>query len=98
MKYAYDIIRRPVITERSMAGVENKKYVFEVATDATKPEIKRAVEEIFKVKVDKITTMNIKGKIKQTGKYPSGRRPARKKAMVTLKSDSKGIEFFEGMV
>ncbi|NLT39256.1 MAG: 50S ribosomal protein L23 [Clostridiales bacterium] len=98
MKSSYDIIRRPVITERSMADIENKKYVFEVMPGSTKPEIKKAIEEIFKVKVDKITTMNIKGKVKQTGRYPEGRRPKRKKAMVTLSPDSKGLDFFEGMV
>jgi len=98
MKSSYDIIRRPVITERSMEAIENKKYVFEVAKDSTKPEIKKAVEEIFKVKVEKVNTINVKGKLKRTGRYPEGRRPARKKAMVTLTADSKGIEFFEGMV
>ncbi|MBR2520952.1 MAG: 50S ribosomal protein L23 [Oscillospiraceae bacterium] len=98
MKSPYDIIRRPVITERSMEAVDDKKYVFEVAKDSTKPEIKKAVEEIFKVKVLKVNTMNIQGKLKRTGRYPEGRRPARKKAIVTLSPDSKSIEFFEGMV
>ena len=98
MKSSYDIIRRPVITERSMEAIDSKKYVFEVAKDSTKPEIKRAVEEIFKVKVEKVNTINVKGKLKRTGRYPEGRRPSRKKAIVTLSADSKSIDFFEGMV
>ena len=91
MKTAYDIIRRPVITEQSMADTENKKYVFEVSKDATKIEIAKAVEEIFGVKVIKVNTL------KRTGRYPAGRRPSWKKAVVTLSDDSKSIEFFEGM-
>lgn len=98
MKSSYDIIRRPVITERSMEAIDSKKYVFEVAKDSTKPEIKRAVEEIFKVKVEKVNTINVKGKLKRTGRYPEGRRPSRKKAIITLSADSKSIDFFEGMV
>jgi large subunit ribosomal protein L23 len=98
MKSAYDIIRRPVITEQSMEQGDLKKYTFEVARDATKPEIKKAVEEIFGVKVDKVTTLNMQGKLKRTGRYPEGRRPAWKKAVVRLMDDSKTIEFFEGMV
>ena len=98
MKSSYDIIRRPVITERSMEAIDSKKYVFEVAKDSTKPEIKRAVEEIFKVKVEKVNTINVKGKLKRTGRYPEGRRPSRKKAIITLSADSKTIDFFEGMV
>ena len=98
MKTAYDIIKRPVITEQSMAETELRKYVFEVATDANKIEIARAVEEIFGVKVAKVNTLNMQGKLKRTGRYPAGRRPSRKKAIVTLSGDSKPIEFFEGMV
>lgn len=98
MKTAYDIIKRPVITEQSMAETEQKKYVFEVATDANKIEIARAVEKIFGVKVVKVNTLNMQGKLKRTGRYPEGRRPSRKKAVVTLSDDSKSIEFFEGMV
>ena len=67
MKTAYDIIRRPVITEQSMADTENKKYVFEVSKDATKIEIAKAVEEIFGVKVIKVNTLNVTGKLKRTG-------------------------------
>ena len=95
---AYDIIRKPVITEQSMADVADKKYVFEVAIDANKTEIKAAVEEIFGVKVEKVNTVRMQGKVKRTGAYPMGRRAAYKKAIVTLTADSKTIEFFEGMV
>ena len=94
----YDIIKRPVITEQSMADVADKKYVFEVAIDANKTEIKAAVEEIFGVKVNKVNTVRMQGKVKRTGAYPAGRRAAYKKAVVTLTADSKTIEFFEGMV
>ena len=95
---AYDIIRRPVITEQSMADVADKKYVFQVAIDANKTEIKAAVEEIFGVKVAKVNTVRMQGKVKRTGAYPAGRRAAYKKAVVTLTEKSKTIEFFEGMV
>ena len=86
---AYDIIKRPIITEQSMAETEAKKYTFEVARDA---------EEIFGVKVAKVNTLNMQGKAKRTGRFPAGRRANWKKAMVTLTEDSKTIEFFEGMV
>ena len=95
---AYDIIRRPVITEQSMADIADKKYVFEVAIDSNKTEIKAAVEEIFGVKVAKVNTIRMQGKQKRTGSYPMGRRAAYKKAIVTLTAGSKTIEFFEGMV
>ena len=95
---AYDIIKRPVITERSMSQTEMKRYTFEVAKSANKIEIAKAVEEIFGVKVVKVNTLNVQGKEKRTGAYPKGRRPSWKKAMVTLSEDSKTIEFFEGMV
>ena len=95
---AYDIILRPVITEQSMESVADKKYVFQVAINATKTEIKAAVEEIFGVKVKKVNTIRMQGKVKRTGAYPAGRRAAYKKAIVTLSADSKTIEFFEGMV
>ncbi len=98
MKTVYDIIKRPIITEQSMEAAGFKKYTFEVARDANKIEIARAVEEIFGVKVAKVNTLNMKGKEKRMGRYPAGRRPAWKKAMVTLTADSKSIEFFEGMV
>ncbi len=98
MKNIYDIIKRPVITEQSMEGVADKKYVFMVDVDSSKTEIKAAVEEAFGVKVAKINTVRMQGKMKRTGAYPAGRRPAYKKAIVKLTDDSKAIELFEGMV
>ena len=98
MKNVYDIIRRPVITEQSMADVADKKYVFMVDVNANKGEIKEAVETAFGVKVAKVNTIRMQGKVKRTGAYPAGRRSAYKKAVVTLSADSKTIEFFEGMV
>ena len=98
MKNMYDIIRRPVITEQSMADVADKKYVFMVDIDSNKTEIKEAVETIFGVKVAKVNTVRMQGKGKRTGAYPAGRRAAYKKAIVTLTADSKTIELFEGMV
>ena len=95
---AYDIIKRPIITEQSMADAEMKRYTFEVAKTANKIEIAKAVEEIFGVKVAKVNTINMQGKQKRTGRFPAGRRPSYKKAIVTLTEDSKTIEFFEGMV
>ena len=98
MKNVYDIIRRPVITEQSMADVADKKYVFMVDIDSNKTEIKEAVETIFGVKVAKVNTIRMQGKVKRTGAYPAGKRAEYKKATVTLTADSKTIEFFEGMV
>ena len=98
MKNVYDIIRRPVITEQSMADVADKKYVFMVDIDSNKTEIKEAVETIFGVKVAKVNTVRMQGKVKRTGAYPAGKRAAYKKAIVKLTADSKTIEFFEGMV
>jgi large subunit ribosomal protein L23 len=92
----FDIIKRPIITEKSMDLIEEKKYTFEVDKNATKPEIKKAVEEIFGVDVKSVNTMNMYGKLKRQG-VNQGRRPAWKKAIVKLKEDSKDIEFFEGM-
>ncbi len=97
MKTAYDIIIKPIITEQSMEGTEKKKYVFQVAEDANKIEIARAVEEIFSVKVAKVNTIRMDGKKKRTGAYPVGRRASWKKAMVRLTPESKPIEIFEGM-
>lgn len=96
MKTAQDIIIKPVITEKSMDGLQVGKYTFKVAKDATKPEIKKAVEKLFGVEVAKVTTMNVKGKIKRMGRF-EGRTASWKKAIVTLTPDSKTIEFFEGM-
>ena len=97
MKTAYDIIIKPVITEQSMEATEEKKYVFQVANDANKIEIKKAIEEIFGVKVEKVNTIRMEGKMKRQGIHV-GRRASWKKAMVKLTADSKTIEFFEGMV
>lgn len=93
---AYDILRRPVITEKSMSEMADKKYTFIVDINANKTEIRNAVEEIFKVKVDKVNTIRVLGKMKRMGKN-EGRRPSYKKAVVKLTKDSKGIEFFEGL-
>ena len=98
MKNVYDIIKRPVITEQSMENVADKKYVFMVDINSNKTEIKAAVEEIFGVKVSKVNTVRMQGKVKRTGAYPAGKRSDYKKAIVTLTADSKTIEFFEGMV
>ncbi len=97
MKTVYDIIVRPIVTEQSMEDVDIKKYVFEVAKDATKIEIKKAVEEIFGVTVIKVTTSTVHGKEKRTGRYPAGFQKTWKKAVVKLSEDSKNIEIFEGM-
>lgn len=97
MKAAQDIILRPVITEASMAGVHQRKYTFKVANNANKIEIGKAVEELFGVKVEKVHTMHVRGRSKRMGANV-GLTPAWKKAIVTLKADSKGIEFFESMM
>jgi large subunit ribosomal protein L23 len=94
---AFDIIKRPIISEKSMDNMADRKYTFEVPVDANKIEIKKAVEEIFKVKVEKVTTMRMLGKVKRMGNN-SGKRPDWKKATVKLTKDSKAIEFFEGMI
>ena len=92
---AYDVIIRPIITEQSMEDLDIKKYVFEVAKDANKVEIAKAVESLFDVKVAKVNTISVKGKKKRLGRSV-GYRPDRKKAIVTLEGD-KTIEFFDGM-
>lgn len=97
MKIAQDIIIRPIITEESMMGVADKKYTFQVAKDANKIEIAKAVETLFKVKVEKVNTMNNLGKLRRQGKF-EGFTPSFKKAIVTLTEDSKTIEFFDGMI
>ena len=97
MKTAYDIVIRPLITEQSMEDLDIKKYAFEVAKDANKIEIAKAVEEIFGVTVIKVTTLNVRGKAKRTGAYPQGFTKTWKKAVVKLSEDSKSIELFEGM-
>ena len=96
MKTAYDIIVRPVLTEKSYDTIADKKYFFVVDIHANKTQIKAAVEEIFGVKVDSVNTLRTMGKMKRQGRT-QGRTPEIKKAYVTLKKDSKPIEFFEGM-
>lgn len=96
MKLAQDIIIRPIITEKSMDLTAEKKYVFKVAKDATKPEIAKAVEELFKVDVACVNTINMKKKPKRL-RFSAGYTAAWKKAIVTLKPGSKTIEFFEGL-
>ena len=93
---AQDIILRPIVTEKSMQGMQDKKYTFKVAKKANKIEIARAIEELFDVKVAKVNTMNCKGRYVRQGRT-AGYRPDWKKAIVTLKEDSKAIEFFENM-
>lgn len=98
MKSAYDIVIRPVITERSMEAIADKKYVFEVARDSNKVEIRRAIEQIFGVKVMSVNTLNVPGKAKRGRTGATGKTAARKKAVIRLTQDSKTIEVFEGMV
>ncbi|MTW86430.1 50S ribosomal protein L23 [Virgibacillus dakarensis] len=95
MKDPRDIIKRPVITENSADLMAEKKYTFEVSPKANKTEIKDAVELVFGVKVEKVNTINQKGKFKRMGRY-GGYRPNRKKAIVQLSEDSKELDFFEG--
>ncbi|MCG8501896.1 MAG: 50S ribosomal protein L23 [Firmicutes bacterium] len=97
MRTPHDIVIRPVVSEHSMEQFADRKYTFAVALDANKIEIKKAIEEIFGVKVEKVTTMRVLGKVKRMGMH-SGKRPDWKKAIVKLTPDSKTIEFFEGMV
>ena len=96
-RLAQDIILRPVITENSMDGIADRKYTFEVAKDANKIEIAAAVEELFGVKVAKVNTINVDGKLRRYGRF-EGYTPSRKKAIVTLTEDSKTIDFFDGMM
>ena len=96
MRTAYDVILKPVITEDSMDDAQNKKYTFKVAVDATKTEVKSAVEEIFEVEVKKVNIMNVRGKLKRMGRN-AGMTSASKKAIVTLTEDSKEIEFVQGL-
>ena len=97
MKFIQDIIKRPLITEQSMDMISERKYCFEVAKDATKPEIAKAVEAMFEgTKVAKVNTINMKAKTKRL-RYMEGKTASWKKAIVTLTEDSATIEFFEGM-
>ena len=94
---AQDIIVRPIITEKSMMGTAMKKYTFEVNKNANKIEIAKAVEELFGVKVKKVNTLHVRGRLRRQGRT-EGYTPSWKKAVVTLTEDSKTIEFFEGMM
>lgn len=96
MKSSYDIIRKPVMTERSYDNMADKKYTFEVERHANKTQIKHAIEEVFGVEVAKVNTITRKGKKKRMGKY-EGYRVTRKLAIIKLTEGSKGIEFFESM-
>ena len=99
MKNPHDVILRPVLTEKAYEGIADKRYIFEVAINANKIEIKNAIEAVFAedgVKVEKVNTVRTLGKIKRQGRT-AGRPPEIKKAYVTLKKDSKPIKFFEGM-
>lgn len=93
---SYDIIRRPVVTEKSMSDMADKKYTFIVDIHANKSQIKRAVEEVFDVKVEEVNTVRVMGKVKRVGVHV-GKRADYKKAIVKLTTESKTIEFFEGM-
>lgn len=97
MKTAQDIVIAPVITEASMTAVGQKKYTFRVMKKVNKQEIAKAVEELFGVKVAKVNTINVRGRSKRMGLHV-GKTADWKKAIVTLKADSKGIEFFESML
>ncbi len=92
----HDIIIKPIVSEKSMDQLADRKYTFKVALNANKIEIAKAVEQIFGVKVEKVTTSRVRGKMKRMGVH-MGKRPDWKKATVKLTADSKTIEFFEGM-
>ena len=92
----HDIIIRPLLSEKTYAGMKDKKYYFVVKKDANKTQIKLAIEEIFGVKVAKVNTAIVSGKLKRQGKY-EGYTPDYKKAIVQLKEDSKSIEFFDSL-
>ena len=96
MKMAQDIIIKPIITEESMKGAAERKYTFQVAKDANKIEIAKAVEELFGVEVEKVNTISVRGKFRRQGRV-GGFTASSKKAVITLTEKSKGIEFFEGM-
>lgn len=96
MKTPYDIILKPVVTENTMEQMTERKYTFKVDKNSSKTEIKAAIETIFGVKVEKVNTMNVLGKVKRQGRN-FGKTASWKKAIVKLTADSKEIEFFEGM-
>ena len=95
MPTKHETVVRPLITEKSSAAYQDRgEYTFEVHPDATKPQIRQAIEELFGVKVTGVWTSNVRGKVKRMGRT-SGRRPAWKKAIVTLR-EGDTIEIFEG--
>jgi large subunit ribosomal protein L23 len=96
MRTSYDVIVRPIVTENSMMQTSERKYTFEVLKDANKTEIRKAVEEVFGVKVEQVNTLHVRGKLKRQGRT-QGYTRSWKKAIVKLTADSKTIEFFEGM-
>ena len=96
MKSGYDVIIRPIITEQSMDMAQEKKYVFKVASDANKTEVRQAVEQIFGVDVAKVNILHVRGKTKRMGRTV-GKTSSYKKAIVTLTPDSKEIEMFQGL-
>ena len=97
MKAAQDIVIAPIITEKSMSAIADKKYTFKVATDANKVEIAAAIEKLFGDEVAKVNTVNVRGQKRRMGRY-EGYTASWKKAIVTLKPDSKTIEFFDGLM
>ena len=97
MKTAHDIIIAPVITEASIADLQEKKYTFRVSSDANKIEIAKAVEEIFEVKVEKVTVINMKSKPRRV-RYVEGKTSEWKKAIVKVTADSKTIPFFDSLM
>ncbi|XVG96083.1 50S ribosomal protein L23 [Eubacteriales bacterium KG127] len=96
MRSAYDVILKPVISERSMDQAQERKYTFKVAVDANKTEVKQAIEEIFGVEVAKVNIMNVNGKVKRMGRT-MGKTAAYRKAIVTVAEGSKEIEFFQSL-
>lgn len=96
MKTAYDVIIKPVISERSMDDAQNRRYTFKVAVGANKTEVKQALEEIFEIEIDRVNIMNVRGKKKRQGRNV-GMTSASRKAIVTLKPNSKEIEFFQSL-
>ncbi len=96
-RLAQDIILRPIITEESMMNTAMRKYTFKVAKDTNKIEIAKAVEQLFGVEVEKVNTLNVRGKLRRQGRF-EGYTASWKKAVVTLTEDSKTIDFFDGMM
>jgi len=96
VKDPYSIIIRPLVTEKTIGATAHSKYTFQVDLDANKIEIGQAVKQIFNVTVEKVNTLRVRGKTRRLGRFPEGRKPNWKKAIVTLKAGER-IEIFEGM-